>query len=462
MAATLDFLGAAGTVTGSRFLLTVSGRSMLVDCGLFQGLRELRRRNWDPLPVRPSDISAAVISHAHLDHSGYLPVLARDGFAGPIHATAGTAALAAIVLRDSAHLLTEDAEHARTRGYSRHRDPKPLYDDAAVDAALRLFRPAEFDTIVDVPGVATATLRRAGHILGAASVRLQLDGSGRTVLFSGDLGRPEHPLLRPPEPPPAADVVVVESTYGNRRHERVDGHQRLADAVNRTVRRGGTVIIPAFAVDRTEVILMALRQLREANAIPDVPIYVDSPMALASLAIYRAALRAADPQLRPEIKADPDPFDFGNVHEVRSVEASKQLNDPAYPCIVISASGMVSGGRILHHLVGLLPRANNTVVLAGYQAIGTRGRQLLDGARVVKIHGRYVPVRAEIVDVPLFSVHADGAEVVDWLAQAPRAPDVCYVVHGEPEAAVALRERIDRQLGWTAVVPDLGERVRVD
>jgi metallo-beta-lactamase family protein len=340
MAATLDFLGGVRTVTGSRFLITAAGQQLLVDCGLFQGLRELRNRNWEPLPADPAGFAAVVISHAHLDHSGYLPVLARDGFAGPVYATAGTESLAGIVLRDSAHLLAEDTEHARTRGYSRHHDPKPLYDDSDVDAALRLFRPVPFDSPVDIGAVGTVSLRRAGHILGSAGVRVHLSDSGRTVLFSGDLGRPEHPLLRPPEPPPAADVVVVESTYGNRGHDRADVRQVLIDAITRTIRRGGSVVIPAFAVDRTEIILMTLRQLRQAGAIPDVPIYVDSPMALASLAIYRAALRDGDPELRPDVALEPDPFDAGNVEEVRTVAASKELNDPRYPCIIISASGM--------------------------------------------------------------------------------------------------------------------------
>lgn len=462
MVATLDFLGGVRTVTGSRFLIADGGRHVLVDCGLFQGLRELRERNWEPLAFGPAGIDAAVITHAHLDHSGYLPVLARDGFAGPVYATAGTRDLARIVLHDSAHLLMEDTEHARGRGYSRHREPKPLYDDSDVDSALRLFQAVPFGSPIELTGVATAVLRRAGHILGSATASIHLHESGRTLLFSGDLGRPVHPLLRPPEPPTAADVVIVESTYGNRRHEPADGHDLLADAVNRTIRRAGSVVIPAFAVDRTEVILIALRQLRQAGTIPDVPIYVDSPMALASLATYRAALRNRDPEIRTDVAATPDPFDAGNLHEVRTVDASKELNDPTYPCIIISASGMVSGGRILHHLRGLLPRSENTVVLAGYQAIGTRGRQLMDGATTVKIHGRYVPVRAEVVDVPMFSVHADAAEIVAWLGQAPQQPQVCYVVHGEPDAARALRGRIHRELGWNVVVPELGERVRLD
>jgi metallo-beta-lactamase family protein len=459
--ATLDFLGAVGTVTGSRFLLTEQGQRVLVDCGLFQGLRELRERNWDPLPIDPSAIASAIVTHAHLDHSGYLPVLARDGFTGRVHLTENTGKLAEIVLRDSAHLLVEDTEHARKHGYSRHREPRPLYDDGDVTAALRLRKVVPYDAAVAVADGVEVTLRRAGHILGSASAELRLARSGRTIVFSGDLGRPAHPFLLPPRPPSAADVIVVESTYGDRAHDDMDAAAQLADVVKRTIRRGGSVVIPAFAVDRTEVILLTLRALRTAGEIPDVPIYVDSPMALASLAVYREALRDRDPEVRPDIAAEPDPFDPGNLHEVRGVEESKRLNDPRWPCIIVSASGMVSGGRVLHHLAGLLPRSQNTVVLAGYQAIGTRGRQLADGAPSIKIHGTYVPVRAEVADVPGFSVHADAGEIVGWLGQAPAPPEVCYVVHGEPHAAAALQRRIRSELGWNAVVPQFAERVRV-
>jgi metallo-beta-lactamase family protein len=462
MAATLDFFGGARTVTGSRFLIQAESSRVLVDCGLFQGLRELRRRNWEPFPVDPGSLDAVVVSHAHLDHSGYLPALTREGFAGPIYASAGTAALAAVVLRDSAHLLQEDAQHAKSHGYSKHREPRPLYTDGDVDKTLTLMRTAAFDTEFAVADGVTARLRPGGHILGSSTVRLRLAGAGRTVLFSGDLGRPAHPLLAPPAAPEPADVVVIESTYGNRRHADDEGDHLLADVVTRTVHRGGSVVIPAFAVDRTEVILMALARLRAAGAIPDVPIYVDSPMALAALRIYRHAIHERSPEIRPDLPADHDLFDPGNLHEVTTVAESTGLNAPRWPCVIVSASGMVSGGRVLHHLVGMLPDTSNTVVLAGYQAEGTRGRDLLEGARTVKIHGRYVPVRAEIVDVPTFSVHADAAELVAWLGAMPSPPEVSYIVHGEPEAAFALQSRIRSQLGWNAVVPRLGERVRLD
>jgi metallo-beta-lactamase family protein len=461
MAARLDFLGAAGTVTGSKFLVTTDRARVLVDCGLFQGLRELRRRNWDRAPFDPNALDAVVVSHAHLDHSGYLPALVAQGFHGPVFMTAGTADLARIVLDDSAHLLGEDAEHARELGYSKHDPPRPLYTEADVERTMKLVHRVDADDdAVEVACGVRVRLRRAGHILGSASVVVELDDPDRRLLFSGDLGRPRHPLLAPPLPPPAVDVVVVESTYGNRRHPPTDGAV-LAEAIRTTVAAGGSLVIPAFAVDRTEVILMELRRLRQTQAIPDVPIFVDSPMALAALKVYREAIRRHSPEIRPDVAADGELFDPGHLTEVRTVEASKQLNEPAWPSIIISASGMASGGRVLHHLAGLLPDPRNTVVLAGYQAVGTRGRDLLDGATALKIHGRYVPVRAKVVDVPIFSVHADGAEIVEWLAGAEKPPETCYVVHGEPEAAAALRGRILSQLGWTAVVPHLGERVRI-
>lgn len=456
MTARLDFLGAAGTVTGSRSLITTDDARVLVDAGLFQGLRQLRQRNWEPFPVPAEQLDGVAISHAHLDHSGYLPALARQGYRGPVFATAGTTALAGIVLTDSAHLLAEDAEHARAKGYSKHDPPLPLYTDADVESALGLFRPVAYGTEFDLTGGLTGTLAPAGHILGSASVHIRLD-DGRTLLFSGDLGRPHHPLLRPPAAPAAADIVVVESTYGDRHHER-DG-RNLGAAIVRTVKRGGSVIIPAFAVDRTEVILMELRRLREAGEIPAVPVYADSPMALAALRVYRDAVRDHAPEIRSDIELDDDLFDPGDLHELRTVEQSKTINDPSWPCIIVSASGMASGGRVLHHLAGLLPDPANTVILAGYQAVGTRGRDLLDGVQAVKIHGRYVPVRAEVVDVPMFSVHADADEILAWLGSSPSRPEVCYVVHGEPQAAGTMAKRIHAELGWTAVVPRMGERV---
>jgi metallo-beta-lactamase family protein len=454
----LTFLGGAGTVTGSKFLIEHGSGRILVDCGLSQGLREDRRRNWRPLPVDPAGIDAVVVTHAHLDHCGYLPRLVREGFAGPVLCTPETAQLAAIVLRDSAKLQEEDAEYARAAQFSRHDPPLPLYDRADAEKAIALFCPTRYGVATDVAG-ANVRLRPTGHILGSASASVRV--AGHSIVVSGDLGRQAHPLLAPPVPPDEADVVLVESTYGDRRHERPDP-DRLASVVRRTIRRGGTVLIPAFAVDRTEIVLRELRRLTRAGEIPAVPVYVDSPMALAALEVYQAALRAGADGVRSDLTREDDPFDPGHLRVAHSAEESARLNTPASPCIILSASGMATGGRVVHHLKYQLPDPRNTVVLVGYQVPGTRGRALVDGARQLKMHGRYVPVRAEVVDLPEFSVHADADETIAWLSAAPRQPKACYVVHGEPAASSALAERINTELGWLAVVPRDGEKVRVE
>jgi metallo-beta-lactamase family protein len=455
----LTFLGAAGTVTGSRFLVELDQRRVLVDAGLYQGLPELRRRNWDPMPVAPMTIQAAGLTHAHLDHCGYLPRLVRDGFAGPIRCTADTAALAEIVLRDSAHLQEEDARCANEGGWSRHHPALPLYDTADVERTVGLFDPVAFGEPSLLAEGVTATFRVAGHILGSSVVTL--DVGGRRVVFSGDLGRKGHPLLEAPEPPPEADALVIESTYGDRRHPEPD-RSILADAIRRTVDRGGSVLVPAFAVDRTELVLLELRRLTDAGEIPPLPIYVDSPMALKALDVYRRALHESSPQLRPDRRDALAALDHLDLHPVRDPEQSERLNQPKSPCIVVSASGMASGGRVVHHLAHQLPDPRNCVVLTGFQAVGTRGRDLVEGARHVKMHGRYVQVRAEVVQVPDFSVHADADELTAWVASAPSLPRTVYVVHGEARASAALAHRLEDELGVCAVVPRLGERVRLD
>jgi len=452
----LTFLGAAGTVTGSKFLVGADSSQFLVDAGLFQGLKALRRRNWDPLGFPATSLRGVVVSHAHLDHCGYLPALVRQGFNGPILLSADTAALAEIVLRDSAKLQMEDAKYASSRGYSKHRPPKPLYDADDVERTLPLFQIVDFDTPVPLGGGVTVRLPAAGHILGSASPVLTADGV--TLAFSGDLGRANHPLLRPPAPPPAASAIIVESTYGDRIHP-PHPQQALADAINRTVDRGGSVVIPAFAVDRTELLVLALQDLTRAGRIPRLPIFLDSPMALRGLQVYQAAVARGSGDVRPDLPVDL--LSDSDVHEAHSTTQSQALNDPAEPSIIISASGMASGGRVLHHLKQMLPDPRHSVLLVGYQAVGTRGRDLVDGATQVKIHGEYVPVRAEVVDVQGFSVHADADELLAWLASAPEPPQVTYVVHGEPAASAELARRIGAELGWLAVVPRDGERVRV-
>lgn len=457
MAATLTFLGATGTVTGSKFLLEHDHRRTMVDCGLYQGEAAWRRLNWQPLPVGAGSISDVVLTHAHLDHCGHLPALVRLGFTGPTWCTRGTADLAAIVLRDSAYLQEEDAEYARRGGFSRHDPPRPLYDAADAEKAIASFEPLDYHVEQELGSGVTLSLSRAGHILGSASALITI-GAG-TVLFSGDLGRTRHPLLLPREAPPEAGTVVIESTYGDREHPAQDqpGHQVLAAAIRRTVERGGSVLIPAFAVDRTELVLRALSELTAAGDIPAVPVFVDSPMALAALDVYRSRPLRQDlrPDLPPRLVSLPD------LHTAHSSQESMRLNEPRVPSIIISASGMATGGRVVHHLEHLLPDPRHTVVLTGYQAVGTRGRQLAEGATEVKMFGLYVPVRAEVVVDDGFSVHADGPELLDWLKQLPVAPETVYVVHGEPQSARSLAARIRAETGWCVVVPELHERVRV-
>ncbi len=454
----LTFLGAAGTVTGSKFLLETGTHRMLVDCGLFQGDREWRRRNWDEFPVDPTTIEAVVVTHAHLDHSGYLPALSAQGFTGRIISTPVTAQLMAIVLRDAAHLQEQEAHDARQARTSRHPDNRPLYDTDDAERALTLLRPVGLHVPVELGGGLTLTLHRAGHILGSSFAALEYGGT--RLVFSGDLGRTDHPLLLPPEPAGRADVFVVESTYGDRLHE-PHGAEQLAAALRRTLARGGVALLPAFAVDRTAMLLYQLRLLTEAGQVPRVPVYVDSPMALRALDVYRSALDDPGTDFRPEVVAAGDPFDPGHLHLVPGPADSELLNDPRHPCIVISASGMATGGRVLHHLEHQLPHARNSVILTGFQVPGTRGRALAEGAHQLKIHGRYVPVRAEVVDVGGFSAHADAAQLLDWLATSP-PPDCAFVVHGEPAAAQALAGDLQTKLGWNSVVPRFGERVRVD
>jgi metallo-beta-lactamase family protein len=456
MSASMTFLGAAGTVTGSKFLLETPSARMLLDCGLFQGERELRRRNWAPLPVDPASIDCVVITHAHLDHCGYLPVLVRSGFAGPVVCTPSTARLAAIVLRDAAHLQEEDARYANEQGFSKHSPALPLFDSADAEKASSLITPVPHEQITALPGGLHVRLRRAGHILGSSFAEVTLEGL--RLLVSGDTGRPDHPLLRPPVPPDPVDVMVLESTYGDRHHAEV-GDVALGAAIRRAVRRGGVALLPAFAVDRTPMLLRTLARLEDEGAIPELPVYVDSPMAQAALKVYQSAVEGGDPEIRPEAVARGRLVVPRQLRLMRTREESERLNQPGHPCVVISASGMATGGRVLHHLEHQLPDSRNSVVLTGFQVAGTRGRALMDGARQLKIHGRYVSVRAHIDVVKGFSAHADAEEMIGWLGDV-RPPSVAYVVHGERSAAAAFAGRLTDK-GWNAVVPEHEEKVRL-
>ena len=459
----LTFIGGAGTVTGSKTLVEFDQQRVLVDCGLFQGTSEDKARNWEPFPVNPAEIDAVLLTHAHLDHCGYLPALVREGFAGPVYCTAATSELAAIVLRDSAHLQVEDAEWAKRKGFSRHPNPQPLYDSSDAERAIELLRPTPYHTEVEIFVGVFAEFEPSGHILGSSVLRLRESGERpRTVVFSGDLGRPSHPLLVGPHAPADADAVIIESTYGDRVHDDLlDGMEALASAISRTIQRGGTVVIPAFAVDRTEVLLKALKDLQDQQRIPKTPIFVDSPMALATLEVYRNAIEAGEPEFRSDIlAAGTAALDLPNLHEAHTPQESMAL-DRGGPKILVSASGMAAGGRVVHHLKALLPDARNTVILVGFQAFGTHGRALAEGAQQIKIHGAYVKVRAEVVDVPVFSVHGDADELMAWLKSAGQVPASVFVVHGELGSSTVFAERVRAELDVCAVVPKPGERVRV-
>lgn len=456
----LEFLGATQTVTGSRFLLSTPRARVLVDCGLYQGEKELRERNWRPLPVDVESIDSVLLSHAHIDHSGYLPRIARTGFRGSIFATQRTAELCEIVLPDSGYLQEEEARYASLAGYSKHSPPLPLYTQEDALNCLKQFHSVDFDDRVEVAEGVWATFRQAGHILGSASITLEVEGSQRAaVTFSGDLGRPKHPFLCAPDSPADAHNIVIESTYGDEEHCESNPEQRLGEAIQKVVDRSGVAVIPAFAVDRTEVVLFHIKRLIEIGKIPSLPIYVDSPMALASLEVYRNAIREGDRQIRPELRADPDILRPDDLTEARTVEASKAIRRVRGPAMIISASGMATGGRVLHHLAQRLPDPRNSIIFVGFQAAGTRGRALIDGQREAKLLGRHIPVKSEIVDLSSFSVHADQSELLDWLRAAPHEPGAVYVVHGEARAASALRDAVRDQLGWCAVVPKYRERV---
>jgi metallo-beta-lactamase family protein len=447
----ITFLGAADTVTGSRYLVRAGGRAVLVDCGLFQGLKRLRLRNWAPFPIDPAGIDAVVLTHAHLDHSGWLPRLVRNGFRGPAFCTAPTAELCALLLRDSAHLEEDAAARANRYGYTRHRPALPLYTRADAERALDRLVTVPLETETALPGFGSVLLRRAGHLLGAASVRLTV--GGRRVVLSGDVGRSDDPVLHAPEPFDEADYVVIESTYGDRQHAAGDVRDALAAVVRRTAVRGGALVIPSFAVGRAQAVLHHLAELRCAARIPPVPIFLDSPMAADATRHFLA--HRAEHRLTAQQCADMRSI----VTITNSVEDSKAIDARIGPLIVISASGMATGGRVLHHLARFAPERRNTILLVGHQAAGTRGASLADGAPSIKLLGSYIDVAAEVVTLHGLSGHADAPGLIQWLSALRTAPRRTFVTHGEPQAADALRRRIHDELGWTAQVPEHGMRV---
>ncbi len=480
----ITFLGAAKTVTGSKYLLDTGTAKVLVDAGLFQGLKELRLRNWEDLPIAPGEIDAVILTHAHLDHCGYLPRLVARGFRGRVFCTAGTQDLCRIVLPDSGRIQEEDAENANRNGYSKHKPALPLYTEADAFRAVSQLQPVGYDRPVPVVGDVEVEFINAGHLLGSSYARVRT--GGRTILFGGDLGRFGRPVLPDPTMVSEADYLLIESTYGNRVHEKDDDGARLAGVITETAGRGGRVIIPAFAIGRVEELIYWLKRLEDEKRIPVLPVFVDSPMAIEALARYRQRIDELDPDMQPESRDDIAPHGAADRNEkldvrrahvrherqlcafcterfrtVSTAADSRQLTQSKIPAIVISASGMATGGRVLHHLRAALPDARNTVLFAGYQAVGTRGRQLVDGQKSVRIHGQTVPVNAQIALLESMSAHADSTEMLRWLGGFTKPPTTTFIVHGEIGAMEALSASIKAKPGWTPRIPEHREKVEL-
>lgn len=443
----LTFLGATGTVTGSKYLLEDGGKKFLIDCGMFQGLKELRLRNWEKLPVDPASIDAVILTHAHIDHSGYLPLLVKNGFKGPVYCSAATADLCDILLPDSAYLHEEDAARANRYGYSKHHPALPLYTQEDAYTALERIKPVSFGDEHQLSEHLTFRLTHAGHILGAASVRIS-DGL-TTLTFSGDLGRLNDPIMTPPAQIQETDYLVLESTYGDRLHDRDDPLDQLEAVINKTAARGGKVIIPAFAVGRAQTLIYYINELKKAGRIPPLPVFLDSPMAISATKLLQQ--HPAEHRLSKEQCAET----CSGVFYTKTVEQSKEIysKNNGLPVIIISASGMATGGRILHHLKHFIGDPRNSVILAGYQAAGTRGARLEHGETEIKIHGNLYPVRAEIIKLDTMSAHADYQEILEWLGHFRKPPRKTFITHGEPEAASSLKFKIEEHLGWDVEIP---------
>ena len=460
----IHFLGACGTVTGSRYLLRVWNKNILIDCGLFQGDQETKQLNWKAFPFPPEKIHGVILTHAHIDHSGYLPRLRKLGFEGPVWCTPGTAALLQIMLPDAGELQEEEARFAEKKGYSPFRPALPLFTEADARRILQQVEAVPFDAPREIiPGL-SFTYHHAGHILGAASLELRLrrkGGKHHTWVFSGDVGRPGHPILQPAAPAPPCDFLVLESTYGDRLHPREDVHALLEAVVKRTASRGGVLLIPAFAVDRTQELLVILADLIQEGRLPkNLPVYIDSPMALDALNFYKQFHAEYNDAFAARARRSPHPLALPNFHPVRQVEGSKALNDLREPAVILSASGMCNGGRIEHHLKFKLPDPRNTILFVGFQAQGTKGRRIVDGEPEVMMHGEMVPVKAEVAVVSGLSAHADREELLDWAEPQPVMPDV-FIVHGEDPSRAGLASRLKERLDWTSLTPKAGEIVRL-
>jgi metallo-beta-lactamase family protein len=454
--AKLTFLGAAGTVTGSKYLVEAGGKRLLVDCGIFQGSDELSDRNYKPLPADPKTFDYVVLTHAHLDHTGWLPRLVKEGYRGSIYANPATIELTTLLLRDSAHLQEEDALHAQKHNHNRRSETEPLYTSEDVDPVLQRMKPMPRSGGFDISPEFHVASYDAGHILGSSSLELTIAESGKktVAVFSGDIGRYNQPILNDPITPPSkADVLLCEATYGDREHQAGDPAEMLAAIVNRVAKRGGSIVIPAFAIGRTQTFMYYLRQLEDQKRIPKLPVYVDSPMALSATDLYLKYKEDHDLEFtREESGGKGDPLDVRQFHLTRTAEESKQINNVKTPCIIVSASGMVTGGRVMHHLAQRLPDSRNAVILAGFQAQGTRGRALQEGAKTLRLFGQEVPVNAEVIELGQFSAHAGKSELMRWLTGLPAPPRRTYLVHGEPAAAQSLQASIQQQLKWNVSV----------
>jgi len=462
--AKLTFWGANKTVTGSRFHLELDSHSFLVDCGLFQGPKAHRLKNWDPFPVPPKSVDRLFLTHAHIDHSGYIPRFCRDGFQGQIHSTKATADLCEIMLRDSAHLQEEDAYWANKKGYSKHKPALPLYTKDDAENALSQFAPLYYGENLYIDEYIRVKFRDAGHILGSSFVDIKATRGDRRrkILFTGDFGRPDRPLLQDPVQVFDIDYLVIESTYGNRLHEQTSPYEELARVINETYKKHGALIIPSFAVGRTQTLLYVIRMLEEAGEIPELPVFLDSPMAIDATDIFRKHIAELNLSARLETRRGVKLFHPRHLRITPSRDESKAINKQNGPVIIISASGMATGGRILHHLEYRMNDEKNTILFIGYQAEGTRGRHLLEGAETIKIHGKKIPVRAGIENIFGFSGHADYQEINAWLMGFNRPPEEVFIVHGEGEASEAFAQNIRDQFGWNVTVPDYGDQVELD
>lgn len=465
MTSTLQFLGAVGTVTGSRHLLETRGKKLLVDCGLFQGPKEKRLKNWDPFPLDPSSLDAVILTHAHIDHIGYLPRLVKDGFKGPIYATHPTVELAETLLRDTAKLQLEEANWANKRGFSKHKPALPLYTVDDAERVLGLLQGVSYgEEFWPIDGI-LAKYRDIGHILGSAYLDLRTadrDDEQRKIVFSGDIGRPTDIILRPPSQPYNVDYLIMESTYGDRLHKATDVRQQLGDAINDAIEHGGAIMIPAFAVGRSQSLLFLLREMEEQKEIPTLPVYLDSPMALKALEAHENHLRDLNLTCRSKSLAGTNIFSPRKLKLISHVSESKALNGLEGPAIIIAGSGMATGGRILHHMKQRLPDPSNTVLFVGYQAEGTRGRDLVEGKERIRMFGTEIPVRARIVSIDGFSGHADYNEMLAWLMAFNKPLKKVFLVHGESAASEALGKRIQSEYGWNPILPRIGQRFEID